>query len=81
MSNGSVTDYVLAWRFWLSKNRSLKINERYNDFLLLRENILSIQSGLLFLHAILKKYKMFLGFFIEYTIKVARQVSSTDHTI
>ena len=82
MSNDFVTDYVLAWRFWASKNLSLKINESYNGFLLWKENMLCIQFGLLFLHAILNKYKKVSRvFFIEYTIKVARKMSSTDHTV
>ena len=54
---------------------------RYNNFLLLKENILSIQSVFLFLCAILHKCKTNFRFFIECTIKVARKLSSTDQTI
>ena len=72
-------DSVPAWRLWPSGNWNFKINQRYNEFLL-KENILSIQS-VLFLHAILHKRKNLSLFFIEYTIKVGRKVSSTDHAV
>ena len=43
MPNGFMTNYIPAWRLWPSKNWSVKINERYNKFCLLNENILSVQ--------------------------------------
>ena len=49
-----VTNYFTAWRLWSSKYVTVKINESYNGFLLLKENILIIQSVLAFL---LKKHK------------------------
>ena len=36
MPNGFVTNYILTWRLWPSKNWSVKFNERCNDFLLLK---------------------------------------------
>ena len=65
------------------KNWSGKINERYNEFLLLKDSILSIQSVLLlfFLHTTLHKHKKVSLFFTEYTIKVVRKVSCTDHNV
>ena len=79
IQNGFVTNYVPAWRPWPSKISSAKINERYNEFLLLKKNILSIQSVLLYLYAMLDKKVLY--FLIEHTTKVAWKVSSTDHTI
>ena len=75
-----MTNYFSAWRLWPSKNLSVKIDKRYNGFLLLKENILSIQS-VLFLDAILPKYKKFSLFYHWIPNKVVRKVRSTDRTI
>ena len=64
-----------------SKNWSVKSTERFNEFLLLNQNILSIKPIFLFLYDIQNKHKYFSLFFIEYTIKVVRKVSSADRTI
>ena len=44
-----MTNYVPARPLWHSENWTVKINEIYDKFLLLKDNILSIQSVLLFL--------------------------------
>ena len=62
--------------------QKIEASKRYNDFLLLKENVLSIQS--VFLSFYMLQYantKTFPHFFIEYIIKVVRKVSSTNHTI
>ena len=55
------------------KYSGVKNNKRHNEFLLLKENILSIQLVLLFLHAILHKHKKVSPFFIGYAIKVSEK--------
>ena len=71
----------LLYDFDLQKYWILKINERYNEFLLLKENILNIESVLLFYMLYSSRTNKFLYFFLEYTIKFVRKVSSTDDTI
>ena len=82
MANGFITNYVHAWQLWLSKNWTAKINERDNGFLLLKENILSIQFVLLFFTCYTAHIqKSFPIFFVEYTTKAARKMGSKDHAI
>ena len=66
----------------LKKNGSVKIMQSFNGFLSLQVNILGIQSVLFSWHAILIEHKLVLWtFFMEYTIKMVREVNSTDQTI
>lgn len=63
MSNGFMTNYITAWEILFSKkNWSVKINEKYNGFFFLTEDVLSTQF-VLFLHAMLKNTNKFLYFF------------------
>ena len=55
---------------------------RYNGFLSSKVNIISIQSVIFSLHAIVLEHQQILEiFFMEYTIKVVREVNNTDQTI
>ena len=64
------------------KNWSVEIMGRYNGFFILQVIILSIQSVLFSWHAILLKHQYVSSiFFVEYTIKVIREVSNTDQSI
>ena len=82
MPNDLMINFVPAWRVQPSKKGwSVKTNERCNEFLSLKHNILRIQSVLVFLHAILHNLDEVFLFFIEYTLKVVRKVSSEDETI
>ena len=58
------------------------INERFNKLLLLKKNIVSIQS-ILFLtcYAAQTQNIEMIFLFIKYTIKVVRKMGSTDYTI
>ena len=47
MLNGSMTNYIPAWRLWLWKNWSVKFRERWNELWLLNKNSLSLQAVLL----------------------------------
>ena len=67
-------DYFFpTWRLWHSKNWSVKINDRYNELLLLKENILNIQSVLPFLHAIATSKTQSFSIFYWIPIKVVEK--------
>ena len=79
MPNGFRTIYIPAWRIWSSKISGVKINDRYNEFWLLNQNILSIQAVLYFFTCYtVQTHIIFSISFIEYTIKVLRKVTSAD---
>ena len=81
MVNGFMTNYSSAWRFWPSRNWTVKLHERYDEFLLLKENILSNQSVLFIKCYIAKTGTSFSIFLMEYTNKVLKKLSCKDHTI
>ena len=62
------------------KNWSVEIMGKYNEFLSLKVNILSIQSVLFSRHAVMHA-KVSWTFFMEYTIKVVSKVNKTDQFI
>ena len=47
MLNGSMTNYIPAWRLWPWKNWGVKFSERWNELWLSNKNFLSIQPVLL----------------------------------
>ena len=65
-----MTNYMPAWRLSPSKTWSVKSIEEYNEVLFFFFYMLHCTST-----------KSFFYFFSEYTIKVARKVSSADHII
>ena len=72
IANVFITNYVPPWWLWPSKNWGVKNNDRYNEFLLFKKNILSIQSALrfFFLHATLHKHKKFLYFLLNILLQL-----------
>ena len=73
---------LLVDHFDSQKNWSVKIMKRYNGFLSLKVNILSIQSGLFSWHAtLLVHQQVSWTFFMEYIVKVVGKLNNTDQTI
>ena len=64
MPNGFMTNWVTPWSLWPSKKWSVEILGRYNGFLSLKVNILSIQSvfflGMLYCYSTNKFHEPFL---------------------
>ena len=77
-----MTNWVTPWSLWPSKNWSVELMGRYGGFLLLKVNILSIQSALFSWLAKPLEHKYVLWtLFVECTIKVVRKVNNPDQTI
>ena len=73
---------LLVDHFDSQKNWSVKIMERYNGFLSLKVNILSIQSVFFSWHAtLLVHQQVSWTFFMEYIVKVVGKVNNTDQII
>ena len=73
--NGFMNNIIPAWRLWYSENWRVKINGRYDEFLLLKENILSMQSVLLFLTCYQRKYKKVSLFFYWILLKLLEKLA------